>query len=111
MRCNILIIGGGIVGSSIAYHLARGGRSGDIIVVERDPTYTFAATPRGNGGIRQLFSLPENIAMARYGLSFFREFETEMVVDGDPVPIGFRRQGYLFISDDGCLSFMPVVHE
>ncbi len=101
MRCDILIIGGGIVGSSIAYHLARGGRSGDIIVVERDPTYALAATPRGNGGIRQLFSLPENIAMARYGLSFFREFETEMVVDGDPVPIGFRRQGYLFISDDG----------
>jgi FAD-dependent oxidoreductase domain-containing protein 1 len=101
MRCDILIIGGGIVGSSIAYHLARGERSGDIIVVERDPTYALAATPRGNGGIRQLFSLPENIAMARHGLSFFREFETKMVVNGDPLPIGFRRQGYLFISDDG----------
>jgi FAD-dependent oxidoreductase domain-containing protein 1 len=101
MRSDILIIGGGIVGSSIAYHLALGGRSGDIIVVEPDPTYALAATPRGNGGIRQLFSLPENIAMARYGLSFFRQFETEMAVDGDLVPIGFRRQGYLFISDRG----------
>ncbi|HJO96921.1 MAG: FAD-binding oxidoreductase [Rhodospirillales bacterium] len=101
MRSDILIIGGGIVGSSIAYYLALRGRSGDIIVVEPDPTYALAATPRGNGGIRQLFSLPENIAMARYGLSFFRQFETEMAVDGDPVPIGFRRQGYLFISDRG----------
>ena len=101
MRCDILIIGGGIVGSSIAYHLARGGKSGAVTVVERDPTYALAATPRGNGGIRQLFSLPENIAMARYGLSFFRDFENEMAIDGDPVPIGFRPQGYLFISDHG----------
>ncbi|MDP6786549.1 MAG: FAD-binding oxidoreductase [Rhodospirillales bacterium] len=101
MHSDILIIGGGIVGSAIAYHLARGGRSGDIIVVEPDPTYALAATPRGNGGIRQLFSLPENIAMAQYGLSFFRRFETDMAVDGDPAPIGFRRQGYLFISDRG----------
>lgn len=109
MRCDILIIGGGIVGSSIAYHLARGrggqgggqGGGGEIVVVEPDPTYEFAATPRGNGGIRQLFSLPENIAMARYGLGFFRDFETEMAVDGEPARIGFRRQGYLLVSDRG----------
>ncbi len=101
MRCDILIIGGGIVGSSIAYHLARDGRGGAIVVVEPDPTYEFAATPRGNGGIRQLFSLPENIAMAQYGLDFFRDFETAMAVDGEPAPIGFKRQGYLLVSDAG----------
>lgn len=101
MDCDILIIGGGIVGSSIAYHLARDGRGGAIVVVEPDPTYEFAATSRGNGGIRQLFSLPENIAMAQYGLAFFRDFEAAMAVDGEPAPIGFRRRGYLLISDAG----------
>lgn len=101
MRCDILIIGGGIVGSSIAYHLARAGRGGEIVVVEPDPAYEFAATPRGNGGIRQLFSLPENIAMAQYGLAFFRDFETEMAVGGEPAPIGFKRRGYLLVSDAG----------
>jgi glycine/D-amino acid oxidase-like deaminating enzyme len=101
MRCDILIIGGGIVGSSIAYHLARAGRGGEIVVVEPDPTYEFAATPRGNGGIRQLFSLPENIAMAQYGLAFYRDFETEMAIDGEPAPIGFKRHGYLLVSDAG----------
>ena len=106
MRCDIVIIGGGIVGSSIAFHLARGGRGGEIVVVEPDPTYEFAATPRGNGGIRQLFSLPENIAMAQYGLAFFRDFETEMAVDGEPAPIGFKRHGYLLISDAGAHDLM-----
>ena len=101
MRCDILIIGGGIVGSSIAYHLARDGRGGAILVVERDPTYERAATPRSNGGIRRLFSLPENIAMARYGLDFYRGFEAAMGVDGAPASIGFCGQGYLFVSDGG----------
>ncbi len=101
MDCDILIIGGGIVGSSIAYHLAREGRGGEIVVVEPDPSYACAATPRGNGGIRQLFSRPENIAMAQYGLAFFRDFETAMAVGGEPAPIGFKRQGYLLVSDAG----------
>ena len=70
MRADVAIVGGGIVGSSIAYHLARTGRAGDVVVVERDPTYEHAATPRSNGGIRRLFSLPENIEMASHGLAF-----------------------------------------
>lgn len=101
MRANIVIIGGGIVGSSVAYHLARAGGAGDIVVLERDPTYEQAATPRSNGGIRRLFSLPENIEMASYGLEFYRRF-CDVMADGDvPADIGFRRQGYLFVSDDG----------
>ena len=71
MNYDIVIIGGGIIGSSIAYHLARDRRAGTIAVIERDITYSKATTPRGSGGIRQLFSLPENIEMARYGLDFY----------------------------------------
>lgn len=101
MRTDIAIIGGGIIGSSIAYHLARTGRAGRIVVIERDPTYEQASTPRASGGVRQLFSRPENIALSRYGLPFYAEFEQAMAVDGDPAPIGFRRQGYLFVADAG----------
>jgi FAD-dependent oxidoreductase domain-containing protein 1 len=106
MRANIVIIGGGIIGSSIAYHLARAGGAGDIVVVERDPTYEHASTPRSNGGIRRLFSLPENIAMASYGLDFYRDFATSMVCDDESADIGFKRQGYLFISDTGGAAQM-----
>ena len=108
MAANIVIIGGGIIGSSIAYHLARAGGAGEVVVIERDPTYERAATPRSNGGIRRLFSLPENIQAASYGLGFYRDFATTMAVDGEPAEIGFRRQGYLFISDAGGAAQMEA---
>ena len=106
MRADVVIVGGGIVGSSIAYHLARTGRAGDVVVIERDPTYEHAATPRSNGGIRRLFSLPENIEMAGHGLAFYRDFAAEMAVDGERAEIGFRNQGYLFVSDTGGAAQM-----
>ena len=106
MRADVVIVGGGIVGSSIAYHLARTGRAGDVVVIERDPTYEHAATPRSNGGIRRLFSLPENIEMASHGLAFYRDFADEMAVDGERAEIEFRGQGYLFISDAGGAAQM-----
>jgi len=106
MKADIIIVGGGIIGSSIAYHLASNGNAGEILVIERDPTYEHAATPRSNGGIRRLFSLPENIEMAHYGLDFYKRFATSMAVDGEAADISFRRQGYLFISDDGGAAQM-----
>ena len=98
MNHDICIIGGGIVGSSVAYHLTRTGRTGSVCVVEPDPTYEWASTPRGSGGIRQLFSLPENIGMAQYGLRFYTDFPQAMAVDGESAAIDFRRQGYLFLA-------------
>ncbi|MEM1197841.1 MAG: FAD-dependent oxidoreductase [Pseudomonadota bacterium] len=107
---DILIIGGGIVGSSIAYFLARAGEAGKITVIEPDPTYEHAATPAANGGIRQLFSLSENIQMAQYGLEFFADFHNEMKLDDQPADIGFTRRGYLFLSDDGDHATMEKNH-
>jgi len=107
MRHDIVIIGGGIIGSSIAYHLANAG-AGDVAVIERDPTYEIAATPRGSGGIRQLFSLPESVAMTRHGLPFYECFDEIMAVDGESPAISFRRQGYLFVSDGGDAATMEA---
>jgi len=109
-RADIAVIGGGIVGSAIAYFLSREGRGGRVVVIEPDPTYEHAATPAANGGIRQLFSLPENIEMARFGLDFYADFHREMAVDETPADIGFRRRGYLFLSDDGDHATMAANH-
>ena len=91
MKADIIIIGGGIVGSSIAYHLSQLAAVGTVLVLERDHTYTHAATPLANGGIRRLFSLPENIQMADFGLSFYQRFSEDMRVEGHSADIGFRR--------------------
>ena len=103
---DILIIGGGIIGSSIAYHLARDGRAGRITVIERDATYAEASTPRSLGGIRQQFSLPENVLMSQYGLGVYLNFAETMAVDGEPAAVDFRQAGYLFPAGaDGMAVF------
>jgi glycine/D-amino acid oxidase-like deaminating enzyme len=70
----IVIIGGGVIGSSIAYYLALAGHAADVVVIEPDPTYEFAATPRATGGIRQCSPYPRtsawlNMAMRSTGNS------------------------------------------
>ncbi len=107
---DVLIIGGGIVGSSIAYHLARDGRAGRICVVERDPSYEFASTPRSVGGVRQQFSLPENVLMSQYGLGVWRDFESAMAVDGVPATIDLRQQGYLFLAGADGVGVLEANH-
>ena len=64
IKVDIAIIGGGITGSSAAYFLSKSGKAGSVAVIEPDPTYEMATTPRGAGGVRQLFSVPENIRMS-----------------------------------------------
>jgi len=110
-RYDIAIIGGAIIGSSIAYFLTRQGRGGKVAVIEPDPTYEFAATPRSQGGVRQLFSLPENISMGGFGLDFYSRFETDMAVDGEAQPISFNRGGYLFVSDNGGHAEMEANYD
>ena len=61
-----MLIGGGIIGASIAYHLRQDGFSGRLLVIERDTTYARAATPLSLGGIRQLYGVACNIQMACY---------------------------------------------
>ena len=93
----VVIIGGGVIGSSIAYYLAQAGYAGGVVVVEPDPTYEFAATPPATGGIRQLYTVPENIRMSQYGHEIYGQFETLMAVDGEPARIDFHRAGYLWL--------------
>lgn len=97
MPIDIVIIGGGVIGSSIAHFLNAADSSPNIVVVEPDPLYELAATPRASGGVRQLFSLPENIMMSRWSLDFYRNFSTHVAAGADSVEIGFKQYGYLFL--------------
>jgi glycine/D-amino acid oxidase-like deaminating enzyme len=103
MKSDIIIIGGGIVGSAAAYFLGISGRAGTITVIEPDPTYARASTPAGAGGVRRLMCRPENIRMSQFSLDFYADFQGPMATDDNPADIQFRRQGYLFLtSADGA---------
>ncbi|MGI9373961.1 MAG: NAD(P)/FAD-dependent oxidoreductase [Hyphomicrobiales bacterium] len=97
MRYDIVIIGGGIMGSAAAYFLARNGAAGTIAVTEPDPTYSNATTPQGAGGVRQQFSVAENIAQSTYSLEFYKRFREHMIGIPDAPDINFREQGYLLV--------------
>ncbi len=97
---DLLIIGGGVMGSSIAYHLAADGFQGRIAVFEKDPTYEKASTVLSVGGIRRQFSTAVNIRICQYSLSFFKEFGKWMEVEGDQPEIDFKPRGYLFLGNE-----------
>jgi glycine/D-amino acid oxidase-like deaminating enzyme len=93
----IVVIGGSIMGSSLAYHMAMAGHAGDLVVIEPDPTYEWAAAPRSAGGVRRMYGIPENIEMSLYGRSFYQDFARLVDVDGEPGVFPFRELGYLHL--------------
>lgn len=104
MKSDIAIIGGGIMGSAAAYFLAVSGKAGQVTVIEPDHTYVRSATLAGAGGVRRLMSLPENIAMSQFSLDFYADFANCMATEDNPADIGFRRQGYLFLTNDAGVA-------
>lgn len=90
---DVVIIGGGVVGCSIAYHLARLGLL-DVLVLEREAVGA-GTTSKAAGGIRAQFPAAIEIEMSLEGIRVFESFEEEFGVDP-----GFRRIGYLFLLSD-----------
>ena len=86
----IVIIGGGIVGSSIAYHLTAAG-SKSVLVMERESAQGKGSTGKSMGGVRAQFSTPVNIQMSLYSIPFYASFDEWL-----GHPCGYRAQGYLF---------------
>jgi glycine/D-amino acid oxidase-like deaminating enzyme len=97
MRTDIFIIGGGAVGAAVTYFVKFLDPATEVSVIERDPSYSLASTPRGSGGVRRLFSLPENIELSKFSIAFFNGFAETMAVDGVKADVGLKKQGYLFI--------------
>jgi sarcosine oxidase, subunit beta len=87
---DVVIIGGGIVGSSIAYHLVAAGCK-NVLVMERETAQGKGSTGKSMGGVRAQFSTPVNIQMSLYSIPFYASFEEWL-----GYPCDYRPQGYLF---------------
>lgn len=113
-RFEVIIVGGGAIGSSIAYFLARlaeqGVFDGSVVVVEKDPTYSYCATLRSAGAIRQQFSTPENIEISRFGTSFLRSVGENLAVGDERPDIFFHEGGYLLLATEKGLPILEQNH-
>lgn len=97
----VVIIGGGIVGSSIAWHLMDAGCK-NVLVIERESSQGKGSTGKSMGGVRAQFSTPVNIQMSLYSIPFYARFEE---VVGHPAD--YRPQGYLFLAtNDSHLAYL-----
>jgi sarcosine oxidase subunit beta len=103
---DVVIIGSGIVGSSVAYHLAQAGCT-NVLVLEREAHQGKGSTGKSMGGVRAQFSTPVNIQMSRYSIDFFSKFDE---VVGHPAD--YRAHGYLFCAtNEKHLAYLKANRE
>jgi len=103
---DVVIIGSGIVGSSVAYHLAEQGCA-NVLIVEREAHQGKGSTGKSMGGVRAQFSTPVNIQMSRYSIDFFSRFDE---VVGHPAD--YRAHGYLFCAtSESHLDYLTANRE
>src|SRR5271165_5683303 len=89
---DVVIIGGGIVGSSIAWHLTEAGCR-NVLMVERESHQGKGSTGKSMGGVRAQFATRPNIQMSLYSIPFYAGFEERL---GQPAD--YRPQGYMFVA-------------
>jgi sarcosine oxidase subunit beta len=102
----VVIIGGGIVGSSIAYQLTKAGCR-DVLILERESHQGKGSTGKSMGGVRAQFSTDVSIRMSLFSIPFFRDFEEVM-----GHPSGYRPQGYLLVAtNDRHMGYLRANYE
>src|ERR1700685_3564541 len=103
---DVVLIGGGIVGSSVAYHLVAAGCK-NVLVLERETAQGKGSTGKSMGGVRAQFSTTVNIQMSLYSIPFYASFEERL-----GHPCDYRPQGYLFCATtENHLAYLRANHE
>ncbi len=111
MAQRVVIVGGGVIGSSAAYFLASHPRfSGEVVVIERDPAYRTASSALSASAIRQQFSTAINIELSRFGIAFLRQAGDHLIVDDDRPDVGLREPGYLFLATPAGRAVLEQNH-
>lgn len=93
MLNDVVICGGAVIGSAIAWNLAQIAPELRVTVIERDPSFQFSSTALSASGIRQQFSNALNVAISQFGIAFIKGAQQRWGVD-----LNLREQGYLYLS-------------
>lgn len=96
---DVVIAGGGVMGSSVAYWLSKlAGDTLKIAVVERDKSYAQSATALSAASTRLQFSNRINIKISRFGIDFIKNIEAHLGTAAEIGNLGFQENGYLFLA-------------
>jgi glycine/D-amino acid oxidase-like deaminating enzyme len=105
-----VIVGGGVIGSSIAYFLRLSDPTVSVTVIERDPTYARSSSALSAASIRQQFSTPLSIQMSLFGIEFLRSIGERLEVGGTRPSIDLHEGGYLFLATPAGESTLRENH-
>lgn len=95
---DVVVVGGGVMGASVAFWLTRLEPGLRVVVVERDPTHARAATALSVASIRQQFTSAVNVRLSRFGIGFIRNIGDWTGTSGGVSDLGLRENGYLFVT-------------
>ncbi|WP_250453404.1 FAD-binding oxidoreductase [Caballeronia sp. ATUFL_M2_KS44] len=98
MASQVVIVGGGVIGSAVAYFLRASDPNVQVTVIERDPTYARSSSALSAASIRQQFSTPLSVRMSLYGIDFLRTLGERLEVNGERPSIDLHEGGYLFLA-------------
>ena len=102
MSYDVLIVGGGVMGSATAYHLMTADPSLAVGVIEKDSSYQRASTVLSDGNVRIQFNLAENVRISQYTMEVLDTFADDMATPTYRPEVGARHQGNLFMVDESC---------
>ena len=110
-RADVVIVGGAIIGSSVATFLAgRPDFDGRIVIVERDTTFRTSSTTLSAASIRMQFSTPLNVQISQFGVEFLKSLDRFLAVDGEVPDIELVENGYLFLATDAGRATLEHNH-
>jgi FAD-dependent oxidoreductase domain-containing protein 1 len=110
MQNPVIVIGGGVMGSALAYWLTRLRPGAGVIVIERDPSYQFASSALSAASIRQQFSTAANIRISQASIAFLRNASDELAIGDEQPAITLREQGYLYLAGAAAAAELRRSH-
>jgi glycine/D-amino acid oxidase-like deaminating enzyme len=110
MRTDVVVIGGGVMGSALAYWLTHLDPTASVTVIERDPSYASASSALSAASIRQQFSTAVNVRISQHSIELLRGAHEWLAVEGESPDLRLNEGGYLYLAGQGGLAALEAAH-